>query len=100
MEILINFLKANLSLQLLAIIIFGGIFLTKYTKGILLFGHNIKDTYKVLFASVIVSIIFYFLDGCGKECLIKYFFTYLFATSFYELIVKWFLDKVKKLSEK
>ena len=100
METLINFLNDNLSYQLLAIIIFGGIFLTKYTKGILIFGHIIKDTYKVLLASILVSITFYFLDGCGRECLVKYFFTYLFATSFYELIVKWVFDKLKKLSEK
>ncbi len=100
METLINFLNDNLSYQLLAIIIFGGVFLTNYTKGVLIFGYNIKDTYKVLFASIIVSIIFYFLDGCGKECLIRYFFTYLFATSFYELIVKWVFDNLKKLSEK
>ena len=100
METLINFLNDNLSYQLLAIIIFGGVFLTNYTKGVLVLGHNIKDTYKVLLASIMVSVIFYFLDGCGSECLIKYFFTYLFATSFYELIVKWGLDKLKKISEK
>lgn len=94
METLITFLEDNLSFQLLAIIVFGGIFLTKYTKAITI----IKDAYKVLIASVVVSVAFYYFDGCGRECLAKYFFTYLFATSFYELFVKWLLSKITKLT--
>lgn len=95
METLINFFNNNINYQLLFIIIFGGIFLTKYSKSFT----KIKDTYKVLIASVLVSVIFYFLDDC-KECLTNYFFTYLFSTSFYELIVKYILDKIKQITEK
>ena len=90
-----NFFNENINYTLLVIIILGGIFLTKYTKGVLIFNVNLKDSYKVLIASVIVSLIFYFIDDSPKVS--QYFFTYLFATSFYELIVKWFLDKINKV---
>ena len=89
-----------MSYQLLAIIVLGGIFLTKYTKGCKFFGIHISDAYKVLFASVILSLIFYYIESCGRECWPKYLFTYLFATSFYELIVKVLLDKVDKVVAK
>lgn len=95
MEQLMNFFNENINYTLLVIIILGGIFLTKYTKGVLIFNVNLKDSYKVLIASVIVSLIFYFIDDSPKVS--QYFFTYLFATSFYELIVKWFLDKINKV---
>lgn len=95
MEQLMNFFNENINYTLLVIIILGGIFLTKYTKGVLIFNVNLKDSYKVLIASVIVSLIFYFIDDSPK--ISQYFFTYLFATSFYELIVKWFLDKINKV---
>lgn len=97
METLIQFLTKNLSFELLAIIIFGGIFLTKYTEGLTIFNRKMGDSYKVVIASIVVSVIFYYLEGCGKECWIKYFITYLFATSFYELIVKWVVNKIKKI---
>lgn len=97
MEQLMNFFNENINYTLLVIIILGGIFLTKYTKGVLIFNVNLKDSYKVLIASVIVSLIFYFIDDLPK--ISQYFFTYLFATSFYELIVKWLLDKVNKVFE-
>lgn len=95
MEQLMNFFNENINYTLLVIIILGGIFLTKYTKGVLIFNINLKDSYKVLIASVVVSLIFYFIDDSPK--ISQYFFTYLFATSFYELIVKWFLDKINKV---
>ena len=43
---------------------------------------------------------FYFIEDCKTECLSKYFFTYLFATSFYELIVKTLMEKVKVWTSK
>lgn len=97
MENLINFLEVNISYQLLSIIILGGVFLTKYTKGCKFFGVYVSDAYKVLFASVVLSVVFYFLESCGRICWPKYLFTYLFATSFYELIVKVLLNKVDKV---
>jgi hypothetical protein len=96
MENLIQFLNDNINYQLLIIIILGGIFITKYTKNIFL---SIGNTYKVLYASILFSTIFYFIEGCGKECYSSYFMTYLFATSFYELFVKWFISKIKLLTE-
>lgn len=89
---MIQFLNANLNYLLLAIILAGGLFITKFTKPI-----KIKDTYKVLIASVVFSALFYIIDGCGQKCLNSYLFTYLFATSLYELIVKYFLEKLKQL---
>ena len=97
MENLFRFLEHNVSYQLLAIIILGGIFLTKYTKGCKFFGIHISDAYKVLVASVVLSVVFYFIESCGRNCWPKYLFTYLFATSFYELIVKVLLNKVDKV---
>ena len=89
---MLEFLNENLSYKLLAIVILGGLYVTKYTQAIM-----IKDTYKVLIASILFSIIFYIIDGCGPKCLNMYLFTYLFATSFYELIVKYILKKLDKL---
>ncbi|OWP74783.1 hypothetical protein BWK62_13385 [Flavobacterium oreochromis] len=89
---MLEFLNQNLNYLLLAIIIVGGLFVTKYTKEI-----KIKDTYKVLIASVVFSAIFYAIDGCGQKCLNGYLFTYLFATSLYELILKYFLQKLNQL---
>lgn len=89
---MLEFLNTNLNYSLLAVIILGGLFVTKYTKELLL-----KNIYKVLIASVFFSAIFYLFDGCGKKCLNTYLFTYLFATSFYELIVKAILKKLKNL---
>lgn len=96
MENLIAFANDNLDYRLLFIIVLAGYFIVRYTAEITI----VKDVYKVLIASLIASVIFYFLDGCGKECLIKYFFTYLFATSFYELILKSILDKFNLLNKK
>ena len=91
METITSFIEANIDLKLLFIIVLGGIFITKYTKAIT----KPNNQYKVLIASVLVSAIFYFIEECQTECLSKYFFTYLFATSFYELIVKTLMEKVK-----
>lgn len=94
MENITNFFESNLYLLLLSVIILSGIFITKYTKEITV----IKDVYKVLIASIFISIILYFIDDCTKECYNKYIFTYLFATSFYELLVKFIIDKVSKIT--
>jgi hypothetical protein len=90
MENVTNFFETNLNVTLLFVIILGGIFLVKYTKEYT----KLKDVYKVFIASVIFSIIFYIIDDCNGGCAQKYLFTYLTATSFYELIVKWIIDKV------
>lgn len=89
---MLEFLNTYLSYKLLAIIIAGGLFVTRYGSDV-----HMKDRYKVLIGSVFFSAIFYFIDGCGKECLNSYLFTYLFATSLYELIVKYFLGKLNQL---
>lgn len=91
MEKLIEFTEANINLLLLAIIVLGGIFITKYTKDFT----KVKDSYKVLFASVIVSIVLYYVEEYDKESLPQFLFTYLFATSFYELIVKEVMKKIR-----
>ena len=90
---MIEFLNTNLNYLLLAIIVSGGVFVTKYTKEV-----KIKDSYKILIASVIFSTLFYVIDDCGKKCLNSYLFTYLFATSFYELIVKFVINKLKNIN--
>lgn len=94
MENLLIFIQENLSLKLLFIILLGGIFVTKYTKEI-----QIKNTYKVLIASILFSIVFYFVDGCGSKCITMYLFTYLFATSFYEVLVKELIEKIKSFQK-
>jgi hypothetical protein len=91
-DFLAQFLKENVNFLLFAIIIVGGFFTTKFWKT-----KRILTSYKVLFASVVLSIIFYTIDGCGKECLKTYLFTYLFATSFYDLSLKYFIKKIKQL---
>jgi hypothetical protein len=93
MEAITNFFVENLNTYLLFVIILGGIFVVKYTKEYT----KLKDVYKVLIASVLFSFIFYLMDDCKGECAPKYLFTYLTATSFYELIVKWVLDKIKNV---
>jgi len=90
MENLTNFLQEYLDYQLLALIILSGIFITKYTVGI-----KLNNTYKILISSIIISMALYLIEDCTKSCLNKYIFTYLFATSFYELIVRLFINKIK-----
>jgi hypothetical protein len=84
-----------LDYYLLVMIILSGLFITKYTKDI-----KINNTYKVLISSVLISTAFYIIQDCGKSCLNKYLFTYFFATSFYELIVRVVLNKVKEFIKK
>lgn len=91
MQNITAFFETNLNTYLLFVIILGGIFIVKYTKDYT----QLKDVYKVFIASIFFSTIFYFMDDCRGECAQKYLFTYLTATSFYELIVKWLLNKVK-----
>ena len=95
MDKIILFIDENLSYKLLFIILLGGIYITKYSPKSII----ISDTYKVLFASIIFSTIFYFIDGCGWNCITKYLFTYLFATSFYDLLVKRLINKLKNLNK-
>ena len=90
MENIITFFTEHLDYLLLSLIILSGLFVTKYSKGI----ESIADVYKVLIASVIISVILYFIEDCAKDCLPRYLFTYFFATSFYELIVKFIVNKV------
>lgn len=89
---MLEFIQENLNYKLLAIIVLSGIFITKFTKEI-----KVKTTYKVLIASMFFSSLFYLIEGCGIRCLNNYLFTYLFATSFYELILKIALKKIKNL---
>lgn len=96
MENLIQFTTSNINTYLLFIIVLGGIFITKYTKSI----YFISDTYKVLIASIIFSSLFYIINNCQSECFEQYLFTYLFATSFYELIVKLIISKINNLLNK
>ena len=90
MESITGFIEQNISMYLLLFIVLGGIFVVKYTKGIT----KVNNTYKVLIASVIFSIISYYIEKCNGDCLPKYLFTYLFATSFYELIMKTVVNKL------
>lgn len=91
-ERITEFTIENISLYLMLLIIVSGIFVTKYTKEF----WRIKDVYKVFLASLVFSFIFYFIDECEENCAPKYLFTYLLATSFYELIMKWFIDRLNK----
>ena len=96
MESVTLFMEENINWYLLLIIVLGGIYITKYTKSIT----DIKNEYKVLIASVVFSTIFYFIDDCKTGCLPQYLFTYLFATSFYELIVKSVVNKLQGIFNK
>jgi len=86
------FLDENLSYKLLFIILLSGIFITKYTKSIVM-----RDIYKVLIGTFLFSILFYFTDNCGSICINKYIFTYLFATSFYDLLIKNLIKRVNSI---
>lgn len=91
MEKIAEFLITNVNAYLLFVIVLSGIFITKYTKEYT----KIKDVYKVLLASVVFSVIFFLIDkDKGNEH--QYLFTYLLATSFYELFVKWIVNKINK----
>ena len=87
MENIIPFLNENIDKLLFVIIILSGIFITKYTEQI-----KLSNVYKVLIASVIFSSIFYIINDCKQDCLNRYLLTYLLATSFYEVFVKWIFD--------
>lgn len=91
METISEFLTTNINAYLLFVIVMGGIFITKYTREFT----KIKDVYKVFLASILFSLIFYFFVDKSPENAHQYLFTYLVATSFYELIVKWVLNKFK-----
>lgn len=90
MEKMLTFIEINLNLYFLLVIVLGGYLAIKYTRDLI----KIKDRYKVFFASIIVSIIFYAFNDCKTECFPQYFFTYLFATSFYELLIKIIKERV------
>lgn len=92
METLTTFYETYIDTTLLLLIILSGLFITKYTRGVLL---NIGDRYKVLIASILFSTALYFSNDCRYGCLTKYLITYLFATSFYELIAAWLVKLVK-----
>ena len=96
METFITFFTENLDYSLFFVIILSGIFITKYTKDV----KTIANVYKVLIASIIISTLFYFIEGCNKEYLKKYVFTYLFTTSFYELIAKTLIFNIRKALKK
>lgn len=87
---IITFFETNLDYNLFGLILLTGIFITKYTSNI-----KIANRYKVLFSSIIISIIMYILEDCNKTCLNKYLFTYFFTTSFYELFVALVINKLK-----
>lgn len=91
MEQAFTFISTYLNTLLLSVIVLSGLFITKYFKSV-----KIADSYKVLIASIIISIGMYFIEGCDINCIPKYLFTYLFATSFYELIVKYIISKISK----
>jgi len=90
MEKLTDFVLNYIELTLLALIVIGGIFITKYTKDVT----RIKNVHKVLIMSVLLSAIFYFAEGQNNEFIMKYLITYLFATSFYEVLVSYLLTKL------
>ena len=90
MEDILTFVNENLNYKLLLVIVLGGIYITKYSKRVT----KIADVYKVLIASFLFSIIFYLISPCGRDCAHEYLFTYLFATSFYEVIVKEIINKI------
>lgn len=93
MEHITNFFTENIDTSLLFIIILGSYFIVKYTREYT----KLKNVYKVFLASLIFATIFYFMDDCNGECAKRYMFTYLVATSFYELIVKWAIAKVESV---
>ena len=90
MENFSDFLINYIDLALMSLIVVGGVFITKYTADIT----RIKSVYKVLLMSIILSAIFYFVEGQNNELIIKYLITYLFTTSFYEVIVDFLLTKL------
>ena len=90
MENLTLLLSERINITLFLIIILGGIFITKYTKDFT----KIGNVYKVLIASVIFSIVFYLLEDEKPDNLTNYLLTYLIATSFYEVFVKWVIGKI------
>lgn len=92
MESLITFFDIYLDKLLFGIIILSGIYITKYTEAF----PKIKSRYKVLFMSIIAAVVMYLIEGGGRLSLPRYIFTYFAATSFYEIIVKWITDKIKK----
>jgi len=92
MEQLNEFLAQYIDNYLFAIIILSGIFITKYTKSITI----IETKYKVLIIATLASITSYFITESDSSYLPKYLFTYTLATSFYEVVMKWFTAKIKE----
>lgn len=87
---MLDFLQQHVSYTLLTTIILFGLFVKKYFKCVTF----ISNTYKVLIGSTLIGIGFYFFEGANSELIPMYFVTYLLATSFYELIVKYVVDKI------
>ncbi len=85
METIFNFLLANTDWLLFGMILFSGLFVKEYVNV------KVSNVYKILITSVLISFIFYILSDCKSDCLNKYIFTYLFATSTYELILSFVL---------
>ena len=83
MEQILN-IATYIDTYLFLMILLAGIFITKYTRTIKV----IPNTYKVLIASTIMSVIAYYVQSCDGECVPKYVFTYPLATSFYEVAAK------------
>lgn len=91
MEQLNEFFTQYLDNYLFAIIILSGVFITKYTKSIT----SIQNVYKILIIATIVSVISFYITESDFGALPKYLFTYTLATSFYEVVGKYFTAKIK-----
>ena len=84
MKIFNTILDNYIDWYLFGIILLSGMYVTKFTKALTV----IPNTYKVLIAATLISVVAYFITDCDKECWPKYLFTYTVVTSFYEVFVK------------
>ena len=90
------------------LIVAGGFFQKAYLKNITQIGKiQILDSWKTLFVGTVFSIGYLIVvqlsEGLPKEIWVELFTSYVFATSFYELIlgpvVKWISKKIGTVTE-
>jgi hypothetical protein len=103
MEDILTTLKENLSLPYLLTILLTGYYFTK-EEVLLAFGNSkiktfllgVAKSYKVLFISFVIGIFYYHAANVDSG---KLFFTFVFANSFYELLMKWVFIKIDSLTK-
>jgi hypothetical protein len=82
-----------IDIVMIVLVLLSGLFQQKYLSGV----QKLNGAWKTLIVSFVFCIIygslFFLAYGIEKNMLLRWFFSYVLATSMYELLIKKFTDK-------